>query len=85
MLLSKPESPRRDLARRRTGETHEVELARELPVGSRVGFDCDASQRKKLQSQCAMSTGSNEFLAALFLVPCYGFGAPRLASSSPCC
>ena len=44
-------------------EKHEVELARDLPVGSRTGVDCDARQRKKLQSQCALATGSNKGLA----------------------
>jgi hypothetical protein len=67
MLLLKFESSRTDLARCRTGKKHEIALARDLPVGSRVDFDCDARQRKILQSQCAMATGSNKFLAALYL------------------
>jgi hypothetical protein len=82
--LSKLESPRRNLARCRTGETHEVELAKELPVGSRVDLDCDARQRKKLQSQCAMATGSNGGLAALFLASRHSLGATRLTPSGPC-
>ena len=82
--LSKFESPRRDLVSYRRGERHEVELARDLPVGSRMGFGCDARQRKKLQSQCAMATGSYKSLATLFLASRHSIGAARLTPSGPC-
>ena len=52
MLLSKTESPRKDLARCRAGEKYEVESARELPVGSRTGFGTErAAEIKRLVEQ----------------------------------